>query len=136
SGGGIRQLAQLIGEQYRQRGVVPAYLGAELPDARAVAEAARTSDPAACEVYAVCGEMLGRGLALLADFLNPDRVVLGSIFARSGDLLTQPMQRAFEQEALPRAVRACAIVPAMLGDSIGDYAALALAAEAAHDPSR
>ena len=131
SGGGIRQLAQLIGEQYRQRGVAPAYWGAEPMDARAVAQAARAGDPAACEVFTVCGEMLGRGLAILVDFLNPDCVVLGSIFARSGDLLTQPMQKTLTQEALPRAVRACTIVPAMLGDSIGDYAALALAAEAA-----
>ena len=132
SGGGIRQLAQLIGEQYRQRGIMPAYWGVGLPDARVVAEAARAGDPAACEVYAVCGEMLGRGLGLLVDFFNPDRVVLGSIFARCGDLLTQPMQSTLAQEALPRAVRACSIVPATLGDSIGDYAALALAAEASH----
>lgn len=80
--------------------------------------------------------MLGRGLALLVDFLNPDRVVLGSIFARSGDLLVPSMQKALAQDALPRAVRACATVPAALGDSLGDCAALALAAEAMRGSSR
>ena len=131
SGGGIRQLALTVGERYRQNGAAPAYWQAEKIDAKTVAEAARAGDPAALETYALCGEALGRGLSLLIDFLNPDCVVLGSIFARSGDLLAPSMRRVLEREALPRALAGARIVPAALGDRIGDYAALALARQAA-----
>jgi glucokinase len=41
------------------------------------------------------------------------------------------MRDALEQEALADSLKACEIVPAALGDRIGDYAALALAAGAA-----
>lgn len=131
SGGGIRQLALTVGEQYRQRGETPAYWYAEKLDARAVAQAAHAGDRAACEVFDLCGDALGRGLALIVDFLNPERIVLGSIYARSCDLLEQSMRRALERDALPQALKAVQIVPAELGDSIGDYAALALAKQAA-----
>ena len=131
SGGGIRQLALTVGERYRQKGAVPAYWQADRIDAKTVAEAARAGDSAALETYALCGEALGRGLSLLIDFFNPDCVVLGSIFARSGDLLTASMRCALEREALPRALAAARIMPAALGDRIGDYAALALARQAA-----
>ena len=68
--------------------------------------------------------MLGRGLAVLVDLLNPERIVLGSIYARSGHLLRDAMLRTLRSEALPRASQVVDIVPAELGDSIGDYAAL------------
>jgi len=130
SGGGIRQLAMIIGEQHRQRGSIPAYLQSEKYDAKTVADAARGGDAAAQEVFQVCGDALGRGLSLLVDFLNPDRIVLGSVYARCEDLLTLPMQAALREECLPRTLAACHIVPAALGETIGDYAALALARQA------
>ena len=52
-----------------------------------MAEAAEKGDPVAAEVYRVCGENLGKGLAVLVDLLNPEIIVIGSIFARSRELL-------------------------------------------------
>lgn len=95
--------------------------------AKSIADAAHTGDKTAQEVYRVCGEYLGRGLAILVDLLNPERIVLGSIFARSGDLLRDTMEKALEAEALAASRVCCEIVPAELGESIGDYAALATA---------
>jgi glucokinase len=37
------------------------------------------------------------------------------------------MEKILKKEALPTSYAACEIVPAALGDSIGDYAALAVA---------
>ena len=82
-------------------------------------------DETAKEVYRIAGEYLGRGLSLLIDVLNPERIVIGSIFARNGELLKDAMQRAIEREALPISKDACRILPAALGESIGDYAAIA-----------
>ena len=92
-----------------------------------IADAARAGDETALEVYRVCGEYLGRGLAVLIDLLNPQRIVLGSIFARSGDLLRESMERSLRGEALAASAACCQIVAAELGESIGDYAALATA---------
>lgn len=131
SGGGIRQLALTIGESYRQRGLPCPWMESGEVSARTVAQAAREGDPAAREVYDLCGRRLGQGLALVIDLLNPERVVIGSIFARAGDLLIPAMERSLKEEALADSLAACAIVPAELGERLGDCAALALAAEAA-----
>lgn len=128
SGGGIHQLAASVWERYRQNGAACAALP-EL-SARTVAQAAREGDPAALEVFDLCGRQLGRGLALLIDLINPERVVIGSIFARAGELLIPAMEKALHEEALADSLAVCRILPAQLGDSIGDYAALALAAGA------
>ena len=66
-------------------------------------------------------------LALLIDILNPQRIVIGSIFGRCEALLRPAMEEALAAEALPAAAHVCEIVPAGLGEQIGDYAAIATA---------
>jgi glucokinase len=78
---------------------------------------------------------LGHGLALLVDMLNPQMIVIGSMAVRLGDLLLEPARRALAEEALPAAVAACQVVPAILGEQIGDVAALCAAIEAGAQPS-
>jgi len=120
----------MVGERYRQIGKPCAYLDFEEISARTVAQAARAGDEAAREVFSLSAEMLGRGLALIVDLINPDAIVIGSIYARSEDLIGETMRRALIKEALRDSVGACRILPAALGDSIGDYAALAIAVHA------
>ena len=71
--------------------------------------------------------MLGRGLSILIDILAPEKIVIGSIFARSGELLKEKMYESIKKESLSVISNACEIVPAELGDRIGDFAALSLA---------
>ena len=71
--------------------------------------------------------MLGRGLAVLVDVLNPERIVIGSIYARSGHLLRAAMEKTLREEALPASLAVCEIVPAALTESVGDRAALCVA---------
>ena len=129
SGGGLAQLGCAMARERVQRGVCPAYYqnGEAGVTAKSIADAAHAGDETALEVYRVCGEYLGRGLAVLIDLLNPQRIVLGSIFARSGDLLRESMERSLRGEALAASAACCQIVAAELGESIGDYAALATA---------
>jgi glucokinase len=96
-------------------------------NARAVAEAARQGDGLAQQIFATAGTYLGYGLALLIDILNPEVIVLGSLYVRCADLLDGPMRAALGQEALPLALGRCQVVPAALSERIGDYAALAVA---------
>ncbi|MBQ9805947.1 MAG: ROK family protein [Clostridia bacterium] len=131
SGGGIAQLAQTYALERLQCGESTAYCKSkeelERVTAATVANAAKNGDPIAKEVYRKAGEMLGRGLAVLIDLLNPERIVIGSIYVRSADLLIPSMKEAIFAEALPTNAEACKILPAELGESLGDIAALSVA---------
>ena len=131
SGGGLAQLGYSLALEKSQAGEYPLYFqkGMALKDvtAKSIADAAKAGDETALEVYRICGEYLGKGLSLVIDILNPERIVLGSIFARCRDLLWPAAQAVIEKEALALSARCCQIVPAQLGEQIGDYAAVATA---------
>jgi len=131
SGGGIAQIAQIKARERFQVGLGVSYCGsvAGLPSitAKAVAEAAFAGDPTAIEVYRICGRYLGKALAMFIDLLNPEVIVLGSIYGRTRELLDEVMWAVIREEAYFGSVEACRIVPAGLGESIGDIAALSLA---------
>jgi len=96
-------------------------------NAKTVADAADAGDKLALEIYAESGRMLGFGLSVLIDILNPQRIIIGGIFTRSRNLLWRHAVEVLEREALPSALSACEVVPAELGEFIGDYAALSVA---------
>ena len=131
SGGGIAKLAWTKAHEALIRGVTPLYYREGMTEsevtAGTVAEAAHKGDATALEVYRISGEKLGRGLAIIVDVLNPELIVIGSIFARSGELLRDAMQKELDREALLPSLNVTRVVPAELGDSVGDYAALAVA---------
>ena len=131
SGGGIAQLGYTMALEAQARGEHPAYFKAGMTQkdvtAKTVGDAADAGDPTALAVYARSGEYLGRGLSIIIDILNPERVVIGSIFTRSRDLLWESTKKEIEREALAIAADVCEVVPAALGESIGDYAAIATA---------
>ena len=79
-------------------------------------------------VYNACAQKLGLGLSILIDILNPDAIVIGSVYLRSRSLMEETVMRVIEQEALIHARSVCKILPAGLGEAIGDYAALSVAA--------
>jgi glucokinase len=67
---------------------------------------------------------------VLVDVLNPERIVIGSIYARCRQFLEPGMRAELEREALAPSAAVCAVVPADLGERIGDYASLGLAIDA------
>lgn len=131
SGGGLAQLGYMKALEKAQSGEYPAYfqMGMTAADvtAKTVADAAVAGDETALEVYRICGEYLGKGLSLVIDLLNPEVIVIGSIFARSRDLLWESAKKVIEKEALSLSANCCRVVPAELGEHIGDYAAVAAA---------
>lgn len=131
SGGGIAQLAKSIVleklENNRQVGFCPSPELVSGIDAKMIALAAHAGDPVAHEIIRISAEYLGRGLALLIDILNPECIVIGSIYARNEMLFKPIMEKVLKEEAIPASLEVCTIKPALLGDSIGDYAALCVA---------
>jgi glucokinase len=131
SGSGIEQLARSMVKERLQMGhSVPWCPDGNLDviTAKAVADAMREGDPLAKRVYEVSARQLGKGLSIVIDILNPEVIVIGSIYARNEDIFKPLMEEVLAQEALPLANKVCKVVPAALGESIGDYAALSIAA--------
>jgi len=131
SGSGIRQLAQSAVRERLQMGVrVPwcADGNVESITAKKVADAMYAGDPLAKEIYSTSARYLGIGLSMLIDIINPEVIVIGSIYARNEDFFKPLMQQVLDREALPLANKVCRVVPAALGESIGDYAALSVGA--------
>ncbi|GHV24624.1 N-acylmannosamine kinase [Spirochaetia bacterium] len=131
SGGGIARLSRFMVEAELQKGrhpaFCPAYADLDSLSAKTVGIAAEQGDPLALKIYSEVGKKLGAGLAILIDILNPEMIILGSIFKRSRNELWPDAQAIIEQETLPLARAACKVVPAALGEEIGDYAAIAVA---------
>lgn len=130
SGRGIAQIGYTLGMEAFQRGEKPLYFN---PDdigsctAKSIGEAAENGDKTALKVYEISGEYLGRGLSVIIDILNPERIVIGSIFARAHEYIWPAAKRVIEREALAHSQKVCEVVPAGLGEKIGDYATVAVA---------
>ena len=137
SGGGIAQLGKIYAMEAFQSGRTVSYCAnpAELDGitAKSIAIAARAGHADAIAVYDRCAEKLGAGLAILSDILNPERIVLGSIFMRDRALLAAKMDEILRRECLPGVYDALSVVPAELSENIGDIAAITVAAEGLRD---
>lgn len=133
SGGGIQRLAGQMLRKKRAQGEELTLAGSDSEiDAlttKEICEAAYAGDKNALEIIEISAEYLGRGVSLLVDLLNPELVVIGSVFARSESLFRPTMEEWLKKESLRQAYDVCKVVPAKLGDAIGDIAALTIAVE-------
>ena len=131
SGGGIAQLAKkMVAEKLSANKPVDFCPSLDLVseiDAKMVFLAAQTGDPVANEIIGISANYLGQGLSILIDVLNPECIVIGSIYARN-EMLFQPLiEKVLQREAIQSALEVCRIKPAELGESIGGFAALCVA---------
>ncbi len=137
SGGGIANLGKMRAKEAILAGKPPLFC----PDescldqitSKSIAQALEKGDALAKEIFSTVGSYLGRGLALLIDILNPEVIVIGSIYGRQKDALDGKMYEVLEKEALGGSRNACRIVPASLGEMIGDYAAVSVGIKAYED---
>lgn len=97
--------------------------------AKELAEKAFAGEKEALEIFKEIGGNLGRSLAILVDILNPEVIVIGSIYTRAEKLLRNSMMKKLEEEALKKNYQSVVIRPSKLGDQIGDIAALCVAVE-------
>ncbi|HYW85401.1 MAG TPA: ROK family protein [Spirochaetia bacterium] len=131
SGGGIARLARSEAEKRLAAGQPVAFCQGTQAlagiSAEAVGRSAEAGDPLALEIFALSGTFLGRALALIIDLLNPQRIVIGSVYARCRRFIEPSMKEEIAREALAPAAQVCEVVPAVLGETIGDYACLSAA---------
>ncbi len=81
-----------------------------------------------CEgIFRESAEKLATILAYTIDILNPEVICLGGVFMRNADLFFPVINPILDREALPLARKVCRVLPAGLGERVGDFAALAIA---------
>lgn len=133
SGGGIAQLGKTKALELFAQGKPCAFCKGiddlDSINAKTVSIAADNMDEDAIDVYRQSATMLGRGLSILIDILNPQMIVIGSIYARSTELFYDEMRRVIDEETLGLSNSVCQVVPAQLRENLGDYAALSVAAD-------
>lgn len=95
--------------------------------AKDIALAAQAGDPIAQSIIRNTGTRLGQALAILVDILNPEMIVIGGLAMRLGESLLEPARRALRREALTPSCDRCQIVTSVLGEQIGDIAAICVA---------
>ena len=114
SGGGLARLA--------------AERGLKVSSAKELFEAARRGNRVSRRILQQSARYLGLGLSILVDLLNPEKIILGGIYARNEKILRAEMLKVIRHEALARSQSVCRVVPAALGERIGDVAAMSVAA--------
>jgi glucokinase len=131
SGGGMAQVAHREVEAALANGETTAlaakFRGGGVLTAKDVADAANEGDRLAQQILNDTGSRLGEALAILIDLFNPERIVIGGLAMRLGERLLAPARLTMEREALPASAKICRIVPAALGEQIGDVAAICVA---------
>ena len=131
SGSGIRRLALIELEKLKKKGVTPDFVekvgGEDNITAKALAEHARLGDAFCKRVYKISGKMLGETLSILIDLFNPQKIVIGGVFMRSGDLLYPHAEKIIKKESLIFSQQVVEVVPAKLSENIGDVSALVVA---------
>lgn len=128
SGGGIGRLASALALQALEQGAPYAFARdrqtASSLTAKILADAAAAGDRDARRIFALVGEKLGKGIALLIDALNPEAVIIGSIFVRCEALLRPSMEQVLERECIPYSLAACRVLPAQTGEQLGNLASI------------
>lgn len=131
SGSGIRRLALIELEKLKKKGVTPDFVekvgGEDNVTAKTIAEHARLGDAFCNRVYKISGKMLGETLSILIDLFNPEKIVIGGVFMRSGDLLYPHAEKVIQKESLIYSQQVVQVVPAKLSENIGDVSALVVA---------
>lgn len=131
SGGGIARYSQKAAEQHLLEGkptlICDSIDRLDTITTKSVAEAAQAGDQLAIDIFKMVGQKLGKGLAVLVDILNPEKIIIGSIYTRQVDLLNPSMLDVLEKEALAQSLKVCSVVPSGLGETVGDLASLSVA---------
>jgi len=91
-----------------------------------VLEAAQRGDALANRLIQETAFYMGWGIANIVNILNPNVVIIGTIVVAAGDLLLNPIRENVVKFAVDRSAEIVKILPAQLGESVGDLAAVAL----------
>lgn len=120
SGNGIRNLALI---RAKEQGIAIE----ESITAKTVFERAYSGEAFYKKIVRESAERFGMVVSILLDLFNPEVIVAGGVFMRNYDLFMEYLTPVVERESLSESRSVCKILPAKIGENVGDYASLALA---------
>ena len=130
SGNGIKEMARRMYKEREEKGSLEEQdKGITDFTVKNLASLVKGGSPFARSVFDRSAHYLGRGLALLIDILNPECIVIGSIYERCEALFKEKVEAVIREECFTESVNLCKIEKSKLSDNIGDYAALSVAME-------
>ncbi len=118
---GITRLAR----KYLAKTDISSVLREEELTAKAVFDAAKSGDEAAVAIAGQFGEILGKGLGMIASVLNPEAFVIGGGVSKAGEILFDYIRPAFETYVFPGSIDT-KFKLATLGNNAGIYGAAKL----------
>lgn len=130
SGSGIKRLADIMS---KRKAYAQSYkqfvdtVGIDNVSAQTLAQQANEGNRFCLAVYKKSGQMLGKTLSILVDVLNPEAIVIGGVYMRSGQLLYPHAIKEMQKECLSNSFECVKILPALLSENVGDIAALSVA---------
>jgi glucokinase len=90
-----------------------------------VFDAVKEGDKVALEIAEQFGQYLGKGLAAVADVVNPERFVIGGGVSKAGEILLSFVEPVFQKYAFVEC-RDAKFTLAQLGNDAGIYGAAGL----------
>ena len=131
SGGGITLLGKKLVKSKLEKGEIVDFCNnitdLDNLNTKIICENAQKGNKTAMEIIKISADKLGYGLSILIDTLNPEAIVIGSVYARNENLFKPFVEEIIEKETISYSKEVCKILPAKLGDSIGDYGAIVVA---------
>ncbi|OLP57083.1 sugar kinase [Rhizobium rhizosphaerae] len=100
-----------------------------------VSQAAQAGDPASMEILGLSGRLIGHAVAMLANMLNPDLIILSGTMAQTNDLILAAVRETVYGESHPLVTRDLIIGKSQMGSSAGLVGAAMVAIESLFDPA-
>ena len=99
----------------------------EAPNLARVIELAASGDVRCRRAISDAGREIGVAVAGLCNLINPERVIIGGLLSRAGELLLQPIRESVRRHAVLAAAERVDVVPAVFVERAELLGALALA---------
>lgn len=130
SGGGIAKLCKIRMQEKIEDESVKEFVELikdKTVSAKILADAVNLQNKFAISVFEESAFYLGKGISILIDILNLDKIIIGGIYTRMESFFKDIVLSVIKEEALKYSADFCSIEPSFFGEEIGDYSALAVA---------
>ncbi|HLQ16076.1 MAG TPA: ROK family transcriptional regulator [Candidatus Eisenbacteria bacterium] len=108
-------------------------LNGEVPSLAQIVELAVAGDLRCRRAISDAGHEIGVAVAGLCNLINPERVIVGGLLSRTGEVLLQPMRESIRRHAVQAAAESLDVRPAVFVERAELLGSLALALQAQSD---
>jgi predicted NBD/HSP70 family sugar kinase len=105
----------------------------EVPTLSQIVELAAAGEVRCHRAIADAGHEIGVAIAGLCNLINPERVVVGGLLSRTGEVLLHPMRESIRRHAVQAAAEKLEVVPAVFVERAELLGSLALALQSSSD---